>query len=69
MKMNAKLFDFIKNSPTAYHSCNTAADILTKNGYTELFEGEKWTLKENKGYFVKRNGSSVARDRNCAVSL
>lgn len=57
--MNAKLFDFIKNSPTAYHSCNTAADILTKNGYTELFEGEKWALKANKGYFVKRNGSSI----------
>ena len=57
--MNAKLFDFIKKSPTAYHACKTAADILTDNGYTELFEGEKWTLEANKGYFVKRNGSSV----------
>ena len=57
--MNNKLFEFIKNSPTAYHACKTAADILTKNGYTELFEGEKWVLKEKKGYFVKRNGSSV----------
>lgn len=57
--MNEKLFDFIKKSPTAYHACQTAADILTNNGYTELFEGEKWALKEKKGYFVKRNGSSV----------
>ena len=36
--MNEKLFDFIKKSPTAYHACQTAADILMNNGYTELFE-------------------------------
>lgn len=57
--MNEKLFDFIKNSPTAYHAAATAANILKDKGYTELFEGEKWDLEEKKGYFVKRNGSSV----------
>ena len=57
--MNGKLFDFIKNSPTAYHSCKSAEDILKKNGYCRLLEGEKWNLEEKKGYYVKRNGSSL----------
>lgn len=57
--MNRKLFDYIAASPTAYHACATSADALLKNGYTELYEGEKWELFEGKGYFVRRNGSSL----------
>lgn len=57
--MNNKLFDYIKNSPTAYHACAHTASILEKVGYTELYEGEKWELEEGRGYFVKRNGSSI----------
>ena len=57
--MNAKLFKYIEASPTAYHACAHTAKILTDNGFTELFENEKWALELGRGYFVRRNGSSV----------
>ncbi len=57
--MNKKLFDFIKHSPTAYHATAHTAEILKKAGYTELFETEIWSLTPGKGYFVRRNGSSL----------
>ena len=57
--MNKKLFDYIKKAPTAYHACANSANILEKQGYTRLFEGEKWLLEAGKGYFVERNGSSL----------
>ena len=57
--MNKKLFDYIKKAPTAYHACANSANILEKQGYTRLFEGEKWNLEAGKGYFVERNGSSL----------
>lgn len=58
-RMNAKLFEYIAASPTAYHACAHTAEILTDNDFTELFESEKWALEVGKGYFVRRNGSSV----------
>lgn len=57
--MNEKLFDYISNSPTAYHATAHTALILKNAGYKELFEGEQWKLKAGRGYFVRRNGSSL----------
>lgn len=57
--MNKKLFDYVAESPTAYHACAHTADILKKNGYTELFESDNWQIESGKGYFVRRNGSSL----------
>lgn len=57
--MNKKLFEYIKNSPTAYHACANTASILKNAGYIQLFEGDKWNIEGGHGYFVERNGSSV----------
>lgn len=57
--MNEKLFDYIANSPTAYHACASTAKILSDNGYTELKENSKWSIEDGRGYFVQRNGSSL----------
>ena len=57
--MNKKLFDYIAASPTAYHACAHTADILKNAGYKELFEGDAWKVKSGRGYFVRRNGSSL----------
>ena len=57
--MNAKLFEYIAASPTAYQACAHTAEILSDNGCTEIFENEEWALEVGKGYFVRRNGSSV----------
>ncbi len=57
--MNKKLFEYIKKSPTAYHAAEATAQILKSEGYSELFEAEKWNLKTGGKYFVRRNGSSL----------
>ena len=57
--MNKKLFDYIAASPTAYHAASHTAGVLKSAGYKELFEGEAWKVKAGRGYFVRRNGSSL----------
>ena len=53
------LFDFIKKSPSAYHAVATVKDMLDKEGYTELYESEKWRLNVDGKYYVVRNGTSI----------
>ncbi len=53
------LLEFIKSSPTAFHSCATAASLLSEAGYACLSESERWDLEPGKGYYVTRNGSSL----------
>ena len=57
--MNKRLFDYIASSPTAYHATSHTAEILKNAGYKELFEGDEWKIKSGRGYFVRRNGSSL----------
>lgn len=57
--MNEKLFEFIKNSPTAFHAVDTLKKELKENGFKELFENEKWELSFGGAYFVTRNFSSL----------
>ncbi|MBQ8001057.1 MAG: M18 family aminopeptidase [Ruminococcus sp.] len=57
--MNNELFRFIENSPTAFHTVRTVSDELTQLGFTELCEGQAWSVNEGQGYFVTRNGSSL----------
>lgn len=59
-KMSAQaLFDFIKSSPTAYHTIESVKRALVENGFCELCEGEEWQLAPNGKYFVIRNGTSI----------
>ncbi len=57
--MFPSLEQFIKNSPTAFHAINYCKEILTSNGYVELFEYEAWETKKGGKYFITRNGSSL----------
>ena len=57
--MNAKLFDFIKTSPTAYHAAKNAASTLGAAGAVRLYEKDAWTLESGKTYYVMRNSSSL----------
>ncbi len=57
--MNSKLLDFINNSPTAFHTIKAVKDILTENGFNELYEGKDWILNKGESYFVTRNQSSL----------
>ena len=54
-----KLIEFIKRSPCAYHAVQTVREELISHGFTELYEGDSWTLADGGKYFVCRNGTSV----------
>ena len=58
-RINRKLFDFIKKSPTACHAAQNAALRLEDEGYTELFEGDRWEIRGGNKYFVRRGFSSL----------
>ena len=53
------LFEFIKSSPSAYHAVNTVKKMLDADGYTELYESERWKLSVDGKYYVIRNGTSI----------
>ena len=57
--MKATLFEFIKKSPSAYHAVNTVKEMLDNDGYTELYESERWKLAIGGKYYVIRNGTSI----------
>ena len=59
MKHVNGLFDFIKKSPSAYHAVNTVKAMLDSEGYTELFESDRWKLAVDGKYYVIRNGTSI----------
>ena len=53
------LINFIEKSPTAFHAVASCAEILEKQGYIRLCEGDEWKLEAGKGYYITRNQSSV----------
>ena len=53
------LFEFIKRSPSAYHAVNTVKEMLDSEGYTELYESDRWKLTVGGKYYVIRNGTSI----------
>ena len=54
-----ELFEFIKNSPTAYHTVNTAKELLLKAGFTEVRESDPESFSDGGAHFVCRGGSSI----------
>lgn len=58
-QINQELLDFIENSPSCYHVIANFREMLVKEQFEELFEQEKWELKEGGKYFVTRNDSSI----------
>lgn len=61
--ITAELLDFLQRSPTCYHVIANLRSALVGAGYTELSEGECWSLSEGGKYFVVRNESSLAAFR------
>lgn len=54
-----QLFQFIKESPSAFHTVDTVKRRLLEKGFIELFEQKHWELISGKNYFTIRNGSSM----------
>ncbi len=53
------LIDFLQSSPTAYHACENAKELLLSRGFTRLYETEDFALESGGKYFVVRGGSSL----------
>jgi len=53
------LIDFIYDSPTAFHAVVKAKEDLSKEGFVEIKEGEKWSLKKLGKYFITKNDSAI----------
>ena len=53
------LFEFIKSSPSAYHAVDSVKKMLDVEGYTELYECDRWKLTVDGKYYVIRNGTSI----------
>ncbi|MGL1936958.1 MAG: M18 family aminopeptidase [Fibrobacterales bacterium] len=53
-----QLLDFLNTSISPYHAVESARDILTSQGFTELKETEEWIIEPKKSYFVCREDSS-----------
>ncbi len=53
------LLTFIDSSPTAYHAVEQSITRLEAAGFQALEERATWALKENQGYYVTRNGSTL----------
>jgi len=57
--VSAKLIDFLNTSYTAFHAVENVKNRLLSQGFTQLWEGEKWKLEKGGKYFVTKNDSSV----------
>lgn len=50
---------FLDASPTPFHAVKTALERLSEAGFTQLREGEDWSLEAGGRYMVTRNDSSL----------
>ncbi len=53
------LLDYIDDSPSPWHAVHTSEKALSENGFSELIEGDVWSLQRNGRYYVKRDDSSI----------
>ena len=54
-----QLFDFIKKSPTAYHTVKTVKELLDNAGFTEVYESNPAAFADGQSHYVVRGGSSI----------
>ena len=59
MEITKQLIRFIADSPSPFHVCENAAQLLLKAGCEEVSETSPTPLAPGKSYFIRRNGSSL----------
>ncbi len=53
------LITFLGKCPSCFHAANSIREMLLDEGFTELYETDRWELTPGGRYFVMRNHSSV----------
>ena len=59
MSIKNAFFEFIKESPSAYHATEAVKKRLVSEGFKQLYEYDSWQLNDGDGYFVIRSDSSL----------
>ena len=59
MRFAKELIDFIKASPTAYHTVDSVKKALIAEGFTEVYEDDVAAFSDGGRHFVIRGGSSI----------
>lgn len=54
-----ELMNFINKSHSNFHAVKNIEEMLRKENFIELNEGEKFEIEKGKNYYVKRNNSSI----------
>lgn len=57
--ISERLCTFVRESPSPFHTITAIRDRLVQAGFTELSESEFWDIRQGKGYYTIRNGSSI----------
>src|SRR3989339_389474 len=58
-RFNRDLLDFITESKTAFHAAKKIEEMLISDGFTRLYEEEKWAMSAGGKYYVVRNESAI----------
>ncbi len=53
------LMDFLDASKSVYHAVAYIANLMDREGYTHLPEGDDWTLEPGGKYYITRNHSTL----------
>ncbi len=59
LNFTKELIGFIDESPVSFIAVDNLKKMLLGNGFSELYESQKWEIKPGGKYFVTRNGSAV----------
>ena len=54
-----ELTEFIRKSPSMFHTIHTVREYLDAEGFTYLPEGQAWQVQPHGRYYTTRNGSSL----------
>jgi aspartyl aminopeptidase len=57
--LNQQLLEFIQSSPTPFHATAQLQELLSRAGFVELDEAQRWQLQKGGRYLVTRNDSSL----------
>ena len=54
-----KLFQILENATSQFHTIKVTKEQLLKEGFSELFLKDKWTLKNGGKYLLEYHGSTI----------
>jgi len=58
-KILKEVTEYLYKSYTAYHAVLNAKKILDENGYTRLYDFNKWNLEKDGKYYITKNSSAI----------